>query len=370
MNPLIWRISLRVTRRIQIPNNTVILLQKGSINLNDVLEDAEKDFINLVGGSCFCIYFDVPNFILYSPKTDNKLLDLNTKSIDIKDEKVYCDIKGMSIAEYTNFFYRNREKIYISNPDLAKTINNFKPGLIQLTPTRSLNMLLIGKTGTGKTTLFKVWEDPSYISPPTSVVSKTATPELNSFSATVTYEDNSSAYVTLNILDTPGLKETKLRAIDVRTDEEISSLISSCLKEKFIDIDVIGFVFSCVQNISNDDLEVFEALRGFIGEDWKSNSLLILTHAESRTEQSLEKFVAELKLGERHRNIVEYCSMGWAAVGALQQDTLDNYKQDLDEDAYEYFVKKKEKKYVVFKLMLWRKFLPVRQQKNHCSWRN
>jgi len=198
---------------------------------------------------------------------------------------------------------------------------------IKLSEAVKINLIIIGKSGCGKTTLFNVWKNPDFIPPMISAYSQTREPKPHHFTANISYNDGTHSALTLNILDTPGLSETGLVSTDERTDEEILKLVSTCLRENLIDINVIGFVFRCDVRISQEDLIIFEKIKNFLGEEWSEHCLLILTFADKRSDDGADKFMDQMKQGQRYKQILDYCKLGYVRTSAIDPEELKKYEK-------------------------------------------
>ncbi|CAF1298839.1 unnamed protein product [Rotaria sordida] len=121
----------------------------------------------------------------------------------------------------------------------------------------------------GKTTLFKVLTDPEYVNPESKIHSspKTASYNTNSIHSQL---DNRSYQ--LNIIDTPGLREIKNEKDKESNDTTIVDVIRQCLVGHIRKISCICLVFST--NIHQDDLNAFETLKAFLGEEMSMRTMM------------------------------------------------------------------------------------------------
>jgi len=88
--------------------------------------------------------------------------------------------------------------------------------------------------------------------------------------------------ILLNILDTPGFKETKKDAKLIRNDERLLDMIFSCIDENMANIDVFCIVHNVKEKLTNEIMEVFKLLTVAIDDTFKQNCVLLLTHSESK----------------------------------------------------------------------------------------
>jgi len=161
---------------------------------------------------------------------------------------------------------------------------------LKLKEAESRNILVIGATRSGKTTLMKLLTDPSYINEKRKTLfSETIEARLNNF---VT-ENNSTNYI-LNIIDTPGLFEITAKTEKARTNEEITSVIMDCLRNEITKINKIFFVFSKELGLSAANVETINLFL----EKYPIFALkctLIVTHCENEETNDLLALEEELR---------------------------------------------------------------------------
>ncbi|CAF1666021.1 unnamed protein product, partial [Adineta ricciae] len=136
-----------------------------------------------------------------------------------------------------------------------------------------INILLIGRSQVGKSTLIEALRDPNFSAMRTGI-SQTREPSYKQL--TMTSEDGKD--YTLNIIDTPGLQEVRQDPDETRTDEQLLTLFRNVFSSgKIRDLNVIAFV-SVIGRTHQNDIETFKSLIDFFGERFKAISTLILTH--------------------------------------------------------------------------------------------
>ncbi len=137
-----------------------------------------------------------------------------------------------------------------------------------------INVLLVGKTKNGKSTLLRMLDNPRYINPEQKIHSTTKEASYNNFS----FHEDEKSY-NLNIIDTQGLHEIKNKTDQTYNDEQILKVIQECLMTSVRKLSCICLVFSTT--ILNDDLQVFAMLKNFLGDEMSERTML--SKFESKT---------------------------------------------------------------------------------------
>jgi predicted GTPase len=108
-------------------------------------------------------------------------------------------------------------------------------GKYQMTRAEQRNIMLIGRTRTGKSTIKRILLDPTFVPDEFTLYSR-RDPVVESFHIC----DNN---IVLNIIDTPGLFEHDATGIDVRDNEKIQRTIEMCFNHEITKLHVC-FVFA------------------------------------------------------------------------------------------------------------------------------
>jgi len=203
----------------------------------------------------------------------------------------------------------------IRNPN--KNRNTFEIG--NAVKIKSKNIILFGKTGSGKTSFVnKLFAD--YIPEKVSTYSKTEQPRKHTLLTTIDKE-----FIVLNIMDTPGFKETKAETQKIRSDQQLMEIIFNCIDENMSNIDVFCIVHNVTDKLTAESMEVFTLLNQVIDADFKKNCVLLLTHAEDKyiptlKDDLIEAYVKELLVGDNGKIIKSLCQGGIVITGAYSYD--------------------------------------------------
>jgi len=116
-----------------------------------------------------------------------------------------------------------------------------------------INVLILGKTGVGKSTLFNCMRDPTIDAFKQSVISQTKETVLQPFTVNI-----KNSNVTINLIDTPGLRESGLEVC--RSDSVITQAIIECIEKEITKLHVLLICVSTNERFTHDDYKTIEVL--------------------------------------------------------------------------------------------------------------
>jgi len=128
-----------------------------------------------------------------------------------------------------------------------------------------INVSLLGKTGTGKSSLANLLMGRNDF----EVGSGT-----KSCSVACKVMKTKISGSSISVMDTPGLKDTR-----TYTDEDVMEVIYGSLSSSFLKIDKLVFVIR-LGRFTEEEVEVLEKLMRFFGTEAEGNSLLVITGCE------------------------------------------------------------------------------------------
>ena len=156
--------------------------------------------------------------------------------------------------------------------------------------TNTHNLLLMGKTRTGKTTIGKVLENPCYVPQDAKLHSETKEVTIDTIATTTI---NNNIIYCFNIIDTPGLFDRVKRSNNKQlTNQKIKKAIDKCMDKDVTNIHLFGFVISLQSNLDNEDIDSMIFVKDnypFLHE----YICLIVTHSEETNLQQREDKINE-----------------------------------------------------------------------------
>ncbi len=187
-----------------------------------------------------------------------------------------------------------------------------------------INILLIGRSQVGKSTLIEVLRDPNFSATRTGI-SQTREPSCKQ----LTMSSEGGETYTLNIIDTPGLHEVRQDLNETRTNEQLLALLRNIFTSGQVRaLNVICFV-SVVGKTYQNDVDTFKSLIDFFGERFKSISALILTHCDKISIERLQQLTEDIKTHPKCSAVVDYCRLGIYHHGTLDVDDLDTFDEEM-----------------------------------------
>lgn len=132
-----------------------------------------------------------------------------------------------------------------------------------------------------------------------------------------------------SIIDTPGLGEVRRNPCENRSDQVLLDLSRKCMEENITVLNAVCFV-SKVGSTNIDDVQVFQKIIEYLGDECSQVAMMILTHCDTLMENALDALTLELKEADAPniKQVVDYCQQGIFKYGALNSDTtlseLDN----------------------------------------------
>ena len=184
------------------------------------------------------------------------------------------------------------------------------------------NILLIGRTQTGKTTIKQLLVDPTTIFERMPLVSDTKSATFQSFII-----DNNDTI--LNIIDTPGLFETGDDESELRNNEAILKTIEQCIQREITKFHLVGFCASFESSINEQDVKAVQKLIAFLGQEVSKNLCLIVTRCESKTEEQRKELEQRIKANIHFKPLIDYFQQGIIFSGCLDRDSWNNATNDL-----------------------------------------
>lgn len=188
-------------------------------------------------------------------------------------------------------------------------------------------ILLLGKSGMGKTTMLRTLIDPSYISEAEKGTRDTKLPSCYELSIKNPIHNNR---INLTIMDTPGFFERAESDLGERHNDQLKNILSDSLE---INISQINMIFICIkygERLSDEMIETIEIIEALAGEDLRGNLGLILTKCETR-ERLLDNYVTELRSNHKTSRVMDYIGNRVYYFGANDHALMKSYEEFPDD---------------------------------------
>jgi GTP-binding protein EngB required for normal cell division len=184
------------------------------------------------------------------------------------------------------------------------------------------NIILVGRTRTGKSTIKSLLVNPTTIPEDLKLFSGTKSPILESFRVT-------GKNVTLNIIDTPGFVERGTDKLEARDNDKVLKIIDEYINHELTKCHVICFCLAITCGINEQDVQIIRLLLHVFGDSISSNSCLIITHCESKNEEDRARLKSELSEDIHFKELVSFFKLGIFFSGALNRDDYNTANDSL-----------------------------------------
>jgi len=208
----------------------------------------------------------------------------------------------------------NMERIALPDAvieELQKLVRQSNKYSLEETHTR--NVLMVGKTRSGKSTAVGVLKDPCFIPKGMSIFSDTVDPKFASFSLDDT---KVSTKFTFNVIDTPGLKEVKAIGEDARSDKAIMNTIQYCLKNEITKVNVLLIFISFELGVNVDDLDSFATFLEMFGHNDISICMCI-TRAEDKPKSWRDEMIRQLNQHQYFSKVLQRPNVTVVFIGCV-----------------------------------------------------
>jgi small GTP-binding protein len=206
----------------------------------------------------------------------------------------------------------------------------------RITPTKTINVLFVGRSGTGKTTLINALSDEGFQVTSTTGYSDTKEPSCTQHILT---DSKNKILYQMNILDTPGLQEHRVSQNENRSDDTLLNLGYRCIQNNITSLNVVCFVTKAGETYEHD-VAVFNKIKDYLGPNCARISMIILTHAEQLPVERINEYVIQLKTHAVTKPLADYCRRGIFGHGTINADHV----ADFEDDVKIIFIEAKKKK--------------------------
>ncbi|CAF3324976.1 unnamed protein product [Rotaria socialis] len=195
-------------------------------------------------------------------------------------------------------------------------------GKFHVTRAEPRNIMLIGRTRTGKSTIKSLLVDPTVVPTDLTLKSDSRDPLFETFHVS----DNR---IVLNIIDTPGLFEHGDDEMSIRDNDAILNTIEVCVNREITKFHVVCFCAAVTAGLNREDIDSLKLLVKFLGDEISKNSCLIITRCESKDDQQREKMRKELSEDTYFKEIAPFFKLGIYFSGSLNPDDYNKANESL-----------------------------------------
>jgi hypothetical protein len=193
------------------------------------------------------------------------------------------------------------------------------------------NVLVVGRTRSGKSTAVGVLKDPTFQPKDFNIFSDTEVPQFLNFSLScleVPEEERADVEggnmnYTLSVIDSPGLMDVRPRGNEIKPDELILQSINACLKNEVTKIHCLLIFVSVQAGITNDDVECFRKYYdSFYHKDVPV--LVCVTRAEDKNDAWKENITDQLHNHPKFADLLERENVPLCFMGCVDGDATRN----------------------------------------------
>ncbi|CAG2172031.1 unnamed protein product [Oppiella nova] len=215
----------------------------------------------------------------------------------------------------------------IPENDFSKylTSNNSRLGYGTYNASRAkcINVLLIGRSQVGKSTIVEVLLNPqkgTY----SNGFSITKVPHMQSL--IVTDEQTDYSYQ-INIVDTPGFGQVRENN-ENPTDDDVLKCVSRCIEHNINWLNVVCFVTKAKET-NRLDVPVFKKLWPYLGPSYADTSMMVVTHCEGYTADERVEIIENIRTHTITKEYYDYCKLGTYCFGAIDVNKVNEFKEKL-----------------------------------------
>jgi GTP-binding protein EngB required for normal cell division len=181
------------------------------------------------------------------------------------------------------------------------------------------NIILIGRTRTGKSTISNVINDITYVSKAHELYAETRAIQIK----TISTETKDNVWYYFNFIDVPGFFDIAINGKEKLTNEKITSYLQECITKNITNIHMFGFVFNLAAGINEQDIETMVYVKTTYPYLDKYMALVI-THCEQLEQDQRKKLVDDFF---RHPKVIktklnEYFKLGALFMGCIRHESV------------------------------------------------
>jgi GTP-binding protein EngB required for normal cell division len=193
------------------------------------------------------------------------------------------------------------------------------------------NIVLMGRSRTGKSTIAKVMGDVFHFSGEKSLFSETKQIDFHK----VTTSTANGRHYYFNIIDVPGFFDISIDIKTSLTNHQVKQFINKCITQNVCNIHMFAYVFNLHGGINEDDIKAMVYTRTHF-KDLSANMALIITNCERCTEEQREQLRNNFFKNETvvKHHLKDFFRQGIYFMGCLRQDSYEQANQQSISEEY------------------------------------
>jgi len=227
-----------------------------------------------------------------------------------------------------------RERRRYDEPEVKKVpqevVEQLQKKILENDPTEFIpadirNILFCGASRSGKSTIFRILQNPCYCPKQITIFAETKFTNFKTFSLRDKIQGTVHNFV-INLIDTPGTFEVRANQEEFkkRSNDEISELIIDCINHEVTYINLLCLVLKATK-FSESEMDSIDLFLDLFGKS-KIPILLCLTYADNLAKQRRDEIEVELTQHPRleryfKESIFKICWMG--CVNHVEQEYTD-----------------------------------------------
>jgi len=162
---------------------------------------------------------------------------------------------------------------------------------------KTANLLVVGPSGTGKTTFINTMKKPTYTSL-AEIDSQTREADMTS-----NLFEKGGEFFMMQTIDTPGFGDSSK---DGKTDFELEEMILKFVKRGITHLHLVLVAIRFGIRYDKPQLDSLMNVLRFLGKDMRTNTALLFTYAEKTTPEDRSRWINMMEKSEA-RNILRFC---------------------------------------------------------------
>ena len=210
----------------------------------------------------------------------------------------------------------------------------------QFTHCDERNLVLLGRSRTGKSTVAKVMEDVFHFSEERALFAQTKQIEFHK----VKTGTGDGRHYYFNIIDVPGFFDISIDVKQTLSNDQVTQFINKCISQSVCNIHLFAFVFSLNGGINEQDIAAMIYTRNHF-KDLSTNMALIITNCEQSTTKQREDLCSNFFEHEtvKKNQLKDFFKQGVFFMGCLRKESHDQANPQSIQNEYDNVLEMRDK---------------------------